>query len=137
MPARIGARTFAVLKHKGTVVLAFAHQAQAQLMILFRLAAVSYKDVCADGAVRDNPTDSSYAVQIPLTGIFAVHQLQDPVASALNGQMNVMTDIRLPGNHMQRLVAHILRMRSGKPYPHLGHLTCHASQQFRESNYEL
>ena len=68
-------------------------------MILLRLVVVAYKDVRREPAVRNNPADSGHTVQIPLTGVLAVHQLQDLIAAALHRQMDMLAHIRHLGNH--------------------------------------
>ena len=50
------------------------------------------------------------------------------LGTAANRQVYVVTDIGLFGNNAKGLVAHILGVRGGKSYPHLGHGTGNASQ---------
>ena len=62
-------------------------------MILLRLVVVAHEDIRGETAVRDNPTDGCHTIHIPLTGVLTIHQLQDLVASALYGQVDVLADI--------------------------------------------
>ena len=130
----IGARALRVLEHKGRVVAHLSHQVEAHLMILLRLVVVAHEDVCREPAVRNNPADSGHTVQIPLTGVLAVHQLQDLVATALHRQMDMLAHVRHLGNHSQCLVAHVLRVRCGEAHAHLRHFLCHATKKSREKN---
>ena len=40
------------------------------------------------------------------------------------------------GNHLQRLVAHILGMGSSKPHPHLRRCLCHHTEQLWEGHFK-
>ena len=130
----VSAWTLRILEHESTVVLAFPHQRKRQLMILFRLRVIAAEDVSRQSTIGDDATNGSHTFQIPLARIFSVHQLQDAVASALYRQMDVSADIRIVGNHLQRLVAHILRMRSCESDAHIRHRLSHSSEQLREVN---
>ena len=51
------------------------HQTQAQLVVLLRLAAISGKDVRSDGTIGYDSAYGLHSLQIPFTGVPAVHQL--------------------------------------------------------------
>lgn len=89
----IRSRPLRILEHKSAVVGTFPHQRQRHLMILFGLGTVTRKNVCGQTAIRHNPANGRHAVQIPFTGVLAVHQFQDTVASALHRQMDMPAHI--------------------------------------------
>ena len=130
----IRSRPLRILEHKSAVVGTFPHQRQRHLMILFDLGTVTRKNVCGQTAIRHNPANGRHAVQIPFTGVLAVHQFQDTVASALHRQMDMPAHIGFFRNDTQRVVAHILRMGSGETHAHPVGLVCHQPQKFRERN---
>ena len=61
-------------------------------MVFLGLVVITYEDVGGDAAARDDTLDVGDALQILLTGVFAVHQLQYLVASALCREVDVVWD---------------------------------------------
>ena len=59
------------------------YQREGFLMVFLGLVVITYEDVGGDAAARNDALDVGDALQILLTGVFAVHQLQNLVASAL------------------------------------------------------
>ena len=103
-------------------------------MVLLCLVVVAHEDVRREATVRDNPADGGHTVHIPLTGVLAVHQFQDLIAAALYGQVDMLAHVGHLGNHLQRLVAHILRVACGEPHAHGGYLLRHHPQQLWKGN---
>ena len=116
-----------VLEHEGRVVSHLAHQRQTHLVVLLRLGVIAHEDIRRQPAVGDDPPDGSHAVQIPLAGVLPVHESQDAVAAALHGQMDMLAHVRHLGNHLQRLVAHVLRVARRKADAHVRCLFCYPS----------
>ena len=73
-------------------------------MIFFRFGMEAREDIGCQAAIGNDTFDSGYPVQIPLTGIFAVHQFQDAGAAALHGEVDMLAHVRYPGNYFQRFV---------------------------------
>ena len=92
------------------------------------------KYICRQTTIGDDTTNSIHTSQIPLTGIFTIHQFQNTRASTLYRQMDMLTYIRDLCNDFQRFVTHIFRVRSSEtdtyPWRSLGYST----EQHRESN---
>ena len=97
-------------------------------MILFRLAVETGENIGGKAAIGYDATDSRHPLQVPFTVVLAVHQLQYAAASALYRQVDVAADVRLLGNDVQRLVAHILGVRGGKADAQFGHLAGYGTQ---------
>src|SRR5574344_60416 len=96
---------------------------------------ITHKNVGRKSTVWNDATDSSHSLQIPSTGVFPVHQLQDAVTATLHRQMNMTTDVRMGCNHMERVVTHILRMGSGETNAHVGHSLSHKCQKVRKGHF--
>ena len=77
-------------------------------MVFLGLGMVTHKDVGRQATIGDDATNDCHTVKIPLTGVLAVHQLQDTVRTALHRQVDMLADIGYLGNDTQRLIAHIL-----------------------------
>lgn len=82
----------------------------------------------------DDAADGADAVKIPLAGVFAVHEFEDAVGAALHRQVDVVADVGLFGNHVKRVVAHVLGVRGGKADAHAGYGAGHAAQQLRKAD---
>ena len=104
-------------------------------MVLLGFRAVAHEDVGGDGAVGHDAPDGSHTVHVPLAGIFAVHELQNAVGTALHGQMDVLADVGHVGNDLQRLIAHVFGMAGSKPHAHVGNSLGHQAQQSGESHF--
>ncbi len=72
---------------------------------------------------------SAMRCQILLTGVFAVHQLQYLVASALGREVDVLAEVWLFGYGLEDVLGHILGVGGGKAYTHIGHGLGHHVQQ--------
>ena len=130
----VSAGALAVLEHKGGIVAHLTHQRERQLVVFLRFAVITHKDVGGDGTVGHYATDGSHPVEIPLTGVFSVHQVQYAVAAALYGQVDVLAHIGFLGYHLQRFVAHVLGMRGGEAHTHFRHLVRHHAQQLGKAH---
>ncbi len=82
-----------------------------------------------DTAIRHYAPYRSYAVEIPLARITAVHRLQHLVAAALHRQMYMIAHIRIAGYNMQHIICHILGMRSSETHTHVRSRLRHTRQQ--------
>ena len=133
----ISAWTLRIFEHKSRIIAHFAHQRQTELMVFLRFSAISSKDVGGDGAVFNDVVNRFHTVHIPFAVVFAIHLLQNGIATALHRQVNVATHIGLFGNHTKRGVAHIFGVRSGESNAHIGHSTCHSAQEFGEKHVVL
>ena len=69
-------------------------------MIFFGFIVISHEDVGRKSAVGDDATDGCHAVEIPLTGIFTVHELQYLVGATLYWQVYLFADVWHIGNHV-------------------------------------
>ena len=127
-------RTFRIFKHKGGIVATFFHQRKRELMIFFRFGMEAREDIGCQAAIGNDTFDSGYPVQIPLTGIFAVHQFQDAGAAALHGEVDMLAHVRYPGNYFQRFVTHILRMGSRETDTYARSSFSYGTKQHREGN---
>ena len=101
-------------------------------MVFLSLAVEAAENVGRQAAVGNNTADGCHAFQVPLTVVLTVHQFQDTAASALHGQVDVAAHVGLFGNDVQRLVAHVLGMRSGEADAHAGRSLCHGTEQLGE-----
>ena len=126
----VGSGTLRVLEHEGRVVAHLTHQRETELIVFLGLRMIAYEDVGRQGAVGNDTPNGGHAVQVPLTGVFAVHQLQYSVATALHGQVDMLAHVRLLGNHPQRLVAHVLGMAGGEADAHARSLVGNEAKQF-------
>ena len=106
----ISAGPFAVLEHEGRVVPAFAHERERKLVVLLRFRAVAGKDVRGQAAIGHDAPNGRHAVQVPLAGIFAVHEFENAVRAALYGQVDMAAHVRLLGDDAERIIAHVLRV---------------------------
>ena len=70
------AGALAVFEHEGRVVAHLAHQRERHLVVFLSLAVVAHEYVGRYGAVGYYAAYGPHAVHIPLSCIFAVHQLQ-------------------------------------------------------------
>ena len=121
MARGVGAGTLGILEHEGGIVAHLAHQGEGEPEILLRLVVIPHEHVGRDGAVGEDGTYRCHAVEIPFASVFPVHQLQNPVRTRLHGQMDVPAEVRIACYGVQRVVAHILRMRGGEAHAHLRH----------------
>ena len=106
-------------------------------MVFLRFTVITHEYVSRKTTVRYDATDSSHTVEIPLAGIFAVHQFQYPITSALHRQMYMLAHVGHLSNNPQRLVAHILRMRRGESDAHLRSLKRHSAEKIGEATAPL
>ena len=135
MLRRIRPRTFGIFEHKSGIIATFLHQRKRELMVLFRFGMETGEDIGSQSAIGNDTLDSGYPVQIPLTGIFAVHQFQDAGAAALHREVDMLAHIRHLGDHFQRFIAHILRMGSRETDAHARSSFGHRTEQHREGNH--
>ena len=94
------------------------------------------EDIGSQSAIGNDTFDSGYPVQIPLTGIFTVHQFQDAGTAALaGGGYTFYMHIRHLAIHFQSFIAHILRM--GKSWNGCARPSGfgHHTEQHREGNH--
>ena len=80
----------------------------------------SREEICGNATLRNPASDRFDTAQIPFAGIFAVHGLEHGIASRLNRQMDMAAYVGMGCDYIYRLVAHILRMRSGETHAHFG-----------------
>ncbi len=73
-------------------------------------------------------------VQIPFPGVLAVHGLEHAVASGLYREVYVVADVRVACYGGYGVVAHVLGMRCGEAYPHVGGGFGHGGQKGWESD---
>ena len=102
-------------------------------MVFLRFTVITHEYVSRQTTVWYNATDSSHTVELPLAGIFAVHQFQYPVTSALHRQMSMLAHVGDISNNRQRLVAHLLGMRRGESDAHLWSLKRHSAEKIGEA----
>ena len=125
----IGAGTLRILEHEGAVEADFLDERQGELLVFLSLVVVAHKDICRDAATRNDALDGGYLVQIFLTCVLAVHELQNLVASALGREVDMFTEVGLFGYGLQDVLCHVFGVGSGKSYAHIGHGLCHHVQQ--------
>ena len=90
-------------------------------MVFLGFVVITHEDVGGDAAAWDDALDVGDALQILLTGVFAVHQLQNLVASALCREVDVLAEVWLFGNGVENVLGHILWVRGGEAYTHVWH----------------
>ena len=81
--------------------------------------------------------DGFHAVHVPLAVIFAIHLLQNDIATTLHGKVDVATHIGFFGNYTKRGIAHIFGVGCGEADAHIGHRTRHSAQKFGEKHVVL
>ena len=101
-------------------------------MVFLGFVVITYEDVGGDAAARDDALDIGDALQILLTGVFAVHQLQYLIASALCREVDVLAEIWLIGNGVENVLGHILWVRGGEAYTHVRYSLGYHVQEFGE-----
>ena len=101
-------------------------------MVFFGFVVITHEDVGGDAAVRDDALDVGDVLQILLTSVFAVHQLQYLVASALGWEVDVLAEVWLLGDGLQDVFGHILRVRGGEAYTHIRYSLGYHVQEFGE-----
>ena len=131
---RVGALAQRILEHVGVVVAHLVEELQRGLVVLQRLAGEAGDDIGGDGAVGQVATYGRHAVQIPLHGVFPVHQLQHPVAATLHRKVDTTADVRMPCHHLQQPVAEVLGVRRGEAHPQLRVYRRHHIHQFGETH---
>src|SRR5207247_2186501 len=75
-------------------------EAQAGGMVLVRLAREAYHDVGAEAAIRDLLVNGEDALAILAGPVTAVHQAQNPVAAALQGNVEMPGEAWLAGRQV-------------------------------------
>ena len=88
-------------------------------MVFLGLVVITHEDVGGDAAAWDDTLDVGDALQILLTGVFAVHQLQNLIASALCREVDVLAEVWFFGNGVEDVLGHILWVRGGEAYSHI------------------
>ena len=121
-----------VLEHVGAVVAHLAHERQRFFKILLRLGVEAAEEVGRDRTVREDAPDGGDAVEIPLAGVFAVHNPEDTRAAGLRREVDVTAKVRVRGHDAEGFVAHILRVGSYEADAHLGDGLGDALQEFGE-----
>ena len=101
-------------------------------MVGFRLAVIAHKDVGRQSAVGHQLANGFHPAKIPFHGIFAVHQFQHFVATALYGQVYVPANVWNLGDNAQCGIAHILWVGRREANAHCGNRLGHQSQQLGE-----
>ena len=103
-------------------------------MIFLRFGMETGKYICRQTTIGDDTTNSIHTFQIPLTGIFTIHQFQDARTPTLYRQMDMLAYIGNLCDDFQCFVTHILRVRGSETdtYPRCG--LSHSAEQHRESN---
>ena len=81
--------SFGINKGKSTVILHFLYHIHRLQKIFLCLAGESDDDICRQGNLRDFSLNLPCQCQVLFFIIFAVHQLQNPAAAGLQGQMEV------------------------------------------------
>ena len=118
---RIGAGALGVLEEEGIVIDHLTHEAQRILEVLLALVVEATEDIRRDGAVRHSTADSRDTLEVPLTGVVALHELEDAVVARLCWQVDMLADIRVLRHHSDGLVVHILGVRRGEADTDLRH----------------
>ena len=101
-------------------------------MVFLGFVVITHEDVGGDAAAWDDALDVGDALQILLTGVFAVHQLQNLVASALGWEVDVLAEVWLFGNGVENVLGHILWIRGGEAYTHIRHSLSYHVEEFGE-----
>ena len=101
-------------------------------MVFLCLVVITHEDVGGDAAAWDDALDVSDVLQILLTGVFAVHQLQYLVTSALGWEVDVLAEVWLLGDGLQDVLGHIFRVRGGEAYTHVWHCLGYHVEEFGE-----
>ena len=133
----ISAWALRIFEHKGRVIAHFTHEREAELVVFLCFSTISGKDVGGDGTVFDDVVDGFHAVHVPLAVIFAIHLLQNDIATALHRQVDVATHIGFFGNHTKCGIAHVFGVGCGEADAHIGHRTRHSAQKFGEEHVVL
>src|SRR5574344_350268 len=101
-------------------------------MVFLGVGVITYEDVGGDAAARDDALDIGDALQILLTGVFAVHQLQYLIASALCREVDVFAEVWFFGNGVEDVLGHILWVRGGEAYSHIRYSLGYHVEEFCE-----
>ena len=89
---------------------------------------IAHEDVGSDTATWYDALDGCYLVQIFLACVLTVHEFQYLVTSALCREVDVLAEIRLLGNGLQDVFAHVFGIRGGEAHTHIWHGLCHHVQ---------
>ena len=81
----IRSRTFGIFEHESSIVSALFHQGERESVVFLRFGVETGEYIRCQSAIGNDTFDSGHTVQIPFSGIFAVHQFQDTGAAALHG----------------------------------------------------
>ena len=87
------------------------------------------EEIRGNCTVRHDSANGSNTLEVPLTRIVTLHQLQDTVIPGLCRQMDMLTDIRILRHRANSFVIHILGVRGGKTDTHTRYRKCHSLQQ--------
>ena len=79
------------------------------------------EDIRRDGTVGHSTADSRDTLEVPLTGVVALHELENAVVARLCWQVDMLADIRVLRHHSDGLVVHILGVRRGEADTDLRH----------------
>ena len=110
-----------VLEEEGIVIDHLTHEAQRILEVLLALVVEAAEDIRRDGAVGHSTADSRDTLEVPLTGVVTLHELEDAVVARLCWQVDMLADIRVLRHHSDSLVVHILGVRRGEADTDLRH----------------
>ena len=61
---------------------------------------IAHEDVGGESAIGNDAAYGRHAVEIPFTRVFAVHEFENTVGTALHGQMDVTAHVWLFGDNM-------------------------------------
>ena len=101
-------------------------------MVFLGFVVITHEDVGGNAAARDDALDIGDALQIFLTGVFAVHQLQYLVTSALGREVDVLAEVWLIGDGLENVLGHILWVRGGEADTHIRHSLGYHVEEFGE-----
>ena len=79
-------------------------------MVFFGLRRETCDHVGRQRTIRHHFFDLVDAVHIPINVMSSIHELQDPVAAALERQMDVLTEVIVLRHRIDHTIAHVLRV---------------------------
>ena len=103
-----------VAEDEGVIEADLAHQLAGGGVILLGLAGKADDDIGGDGDVRAGGADAADELEIFLRRVGAMHRLEDAVGAGLQREMDVLDELRQPGEGLDQIVPEADGMRRGE-----------------------